>query len=279
MLAYTIKDLDKLEFPLMASPKIDGVRCVIKDGGAISRTLKPIPNHFIRDCLKIDSNVILDGELVCGNFQETVSAIMSRDGTPDFKYIIFDYYSEDNEDFTTRMEKLSSMELPERCILIVQTIIHNVTELIEYYHKCLKDGYEGIVTRKMYSKYKFGRSTEREGILGKLKPWIDEDFKIVGYEPLRKNLNESILDNLGHKIKKQDKDNQEKMELLGALICMTDGGVLSVGSGFTMAQREELWKVRDELIGQYIKVKHFNYGKKDLPRQGTFLGIRPNLDI
>ena len=41
-------DLDKLQYPIIASAKLDGIRCLIKDGVALSRTLKPIPNKSIQ---------------------------------------------------------------------------------------------------------------------------------------------------------------------------------------------------------------------------------------
>lgn len=52
LLAYTVKDADKLDYPQMASPKLDGIRCVMQDDMPVSRTLKPIPNHYIQDELR-----------------------------------------------------------------------------------------------------------------------------------------------------------------------------------------------------------------------------------
>jgi len=49
--------LDKLlagvRYPALVSPKLDGVRCVIIDGVAMSRTLKSIPNKFVQECFGI----------------------------------------------------------------------------------------------------------------------------------------------------------------------------------------------------------------------------------
>ena len=37
-------DLSTLRFPVLASPKLDGVRAIVKDGVVLSRSLKKIPN-------------------------------------------------------------------------------------------------------------------------------------------------------------------------------------------------------------------------------------------
>ncbi len=55
MLADAIEpDKYPLRFPLFVSPKLDGVRCVVRDGVAYSRSLKPIPNQFVQFVLGRD---------------------------------------------------------------------------------------------------------------------------------------------------------------------------------------------------------------------------------
>lgn len=97
MLASSIKSNDDLRFPLLASPKLDGIRCIVKNGLALSRSLKPIPNKHVQDILsRLPSNLILDGELIVGDpyhpnvMQKTTSGVMSENGEPSFTYFIFD---------------------------------------------------------------------------------------------------------------------------------------------------------------------------------------------
>lgn len=40
-------DLNELTLPVLVSPKLDGIRCVMHEGVALSRKLKPIPNAFV----------------------------------------------------------------------------------------------------------------------------------------------------------------------------------------------------------------------------------------
>ena len=61
-------DLDNLQYPVYVTPKLDGIRCLFKDGVALSRTLKPIPNKSIQVWAKQYAKVLegMDGELIVG---------------------------------------------------------------------------------------------------------------------------------------------------------------------------------------------------------------------
>ena len=70
---------------------------------------------------------------------------------------------------------------------------------------------------------------------------------------------------------------------LGALLCKGLPGTpfagvgIRIGSGFTKAERQELWDNRAHLKGDLAKFKYFPLGSKDGPRFPVFLGIRdPN---
>jgi DNA ligase 1 len=110
MLAGKCTDITKLRYPVLASPKLDGIRClVVKQDGkvrAVSRNFKPIPNHYIREWLEENCPPGFDGELIIPNstFQHTSSAVMSRNGEPAFEYQVFDYYSD--QPYAKRMNNL-----------------------------------------------------------------------------------------------------------------------------------------------------------------------------
>ena len=81
-------EYDKIQYPVLATPKLDGIRCLMVEGVAMSRTMKPIPNQFVQEELAGLNG--LDGELmVKGDFNAVSSAIMSRDGEPDFFFHVF----------------------------------------------------------------------------------------------------------------------------------------------------------------------------------------------
>ena len=105
-------DLGRLSYPLLASPKLDGIRAVVLDGQLVSRTLKPIPNDFIRNALSRPCLDGLDGELIVGSptdpdiYLKTNSAVMSKSGDPAFTYYVFDIHNMPAK-FSDRLAELS----------------------------------------------------------------------------------------------------------------------------------------------------------------------------
>lgn len=53
------------------------------------------------------------------------------------------------------------------------------------------------MVRSLAGKYKQGRSTEKEGILGKLKRFVDAEFEVVSYTERMHNGNAPTKDALG----------------------------------------------------------------------------------
>src|SRR5688572_8614407 len=100
MLAATLTGAPKM-FPLLVSPKLDGIRCLVIHGVLVSRNLKPIPNKWIQGLFGQKKYNGLDGELIVGSdtavdvFQTTTSGVMSIEGEPDVRFHVFDDFSDD----------------------------------------------------------------------------------------------------------------------------------------------------------------------------------------
>ena len=113
LLAATLEDLSKLKYPILATPKLDGIRILKVDGKAITRKFKPIPNNHIRTLLETYLPDNIDGEIMTpGTFNDVQSKVMSIDGTPDFTFYAFDYIKDDlNTPYRQRVEHMQmSME-------------------------------------------------------------------------------------------------------------------------------------------------------------------------
>ena len=70
MLAVKATSLENIRYPVLASPKLDGIRGLpIPDGkrgvSMVSRNWKPIPNNFVRTWLEMNVPAGLDGEEKC----------------------------------------------------------------------------------------------------------------------------------------------------------------------------------------------------------------------
>lgn len=290
MLAGTIKDLGTtdLMYPLFASPKIDGIRCVTHPLlGPVSRQFKPIPNVHIRHELANMDIMYSDGELVTldpqgkyDDFNTIQSKVMSHHGTPIFEYLVFDNFLEPEAPYTKRLlyVEVRNRDMCPFYRVVEQMIIDTPMHLVEYEEKCLEQGYEGIITRLPSSPYKSGRSTLKQQWLLKLKRWEDAEGTIIGFEPLMRNMNEQEQNILGLSERKHRKAGLQEDSLLGFLILETQWGTLRVGSGFDMSMRQEIWEHQNEYQGHIVTFKYQKHGMKELPRFPIFKGFRPELE-
>lgn len=216
-------DFSTLSYPMWASPKIDGIRCVIHPTlGPVTNTLKKIPNTFTREYLQNHCPKYLDGELVVGDpdnpksFNQTQSGIMSHDGTPDFTYLVFDNFESGHmcgfgirkEDAKAALDFAHMGGINNRLQLLHQTLIESHEQLLEYELEQLAKGYEGVMLRSPNGKYKFGRSTLREQGMIKIKRFRDDEAIIIDWEPLERNLNVPQIDNLGLQRRGYSKDGK-----------------------------------------------------------------------
>jgi DNA ligase-1 len=261
---------EKLTFPKLASRKLDGIRCIVRDGVALSRSGKPIRNNYIQEILGRKEFNWLDGELMVGApndpkaFSNATSGVMSEDGCPDFVFHVFDIAAE-GAGFETRLEiaKRIVTKAKSRHIKIVEHVkISSLGALDILEEKFLMEGFEGVMLRSLDGPYKLGRSSVTEGHLLKVKRFSDAEAEIIGYV-------EEVT----------SKDRTPKGSL-GKFLCRMDNGVeFGVGGGFSKEERARFWKMRDQMIGQYVKYKYFEVGMKDAPRFPSFIGIRSEDDM
>lgn len=285
LLATQLDDLTSIKYPVYASFKLDGIRAVIFNGIALSRSLKPIPNKHIQQWAKANAEVLegVDGEFIVGSpmsetvFRDTTSFVMSHDKVQEFSFYAFDVVN--TEPFVDRLNSLKRKVLPSNTIVLKQVLITSSENLEQFRTDVVAMGYEGVMIRLPGGKYKYGRSSVKEQILLKMKLFKDEEFEIVGYECKYHNSNEAKTNELGRTARSTSKDGMIALDTLGVLYLKTkDGKEFGCGSGFDDKTRDELWAVRDSLIGQLATVKYFDIGGYDVPRFGVFKGIRATID-
>jgi DNA ligase-1 len=269
--------LDALRFPLLATPKIDGIRCLIVNKEAVSRNLKPIPNLYVRSLVR-NLPEGFDGELVCpGGFNETQSAIMTHEGTPPFKYRVFDFYHQ--APYFERVGFLKMQFSFSLCAFaepVLYDQVDNLDELLEYERLALEQGYEGVMLRTPKGPYKFGRSTLREHFLLKLKRFLDAEAVVEDFEELQRNANDRTTNRLGLSERSSHQAGLVPGETLGALwVRDTRTNVqFSIGSGFDAALRDKIWANRDHYRGRTVTYRYQPSGVKDKPRFPVFKGFR-----
>lgn len=278
LLAGTVTDLEALRFPMIASPKLDGIRCVVINGKALSRNLKPIPNKYIREKLEAQtSGFHLDGEIMLANnadFNSVQSAVMSFDGEPDFVYKVFDTISEDK--FHSRSGITVNTSTIQR---LHQEYVYSLEQLMKLEDKWVSEGYEGIMLRDPNGRYKFGRSTEKEQILLKLKRFHDAEAVIVGFEEKMLNNNEQVKDNLGHAKRSSAKAGLVPAGTLGALVVHDPliDKTFTVGNGFDHGTLQDIWDNQGKYELTTITYKYQELSKYGVPRFPTFKCFRGNI--
>lgn len=284
MLSATCNDVYSLQYPLLASPKLDGIRALILDGQLVSRNLKPIRNKFTFDRFSGSRYDRLDGELIYGEhdatvFRRTTSAISRFDGEPLVTFHVFDIVAE-HATFEERQTYIHNMGLPAHIQIVPQCHITSPAKLLEHEQAMLDQGYEGVMIRSYKGLYKYGRATAREGSLLKLKRFEDAEAEIIGFEERMHNANTATTNALGHTERSSHQENMVGRNDLGALVVRGANGTykgveFNIGTGFDDNDRDWFWAHQDTLKGAVVKYKYFPTGSKDAPRFPVFLGLRP----
>ena len=271
-----------LKFPVLASPKLDGVRAIVRDGVVLSRALKPIPNKWVQQ--RFSHLEHFDGELIVGAsnhpdvLRTTTSGVMRVEGEPDVSFHVFDHVENHARLYTVRYDLLEE-DTEINVFVVPQHELMNTFELNAFEHEVLAEGYEGVMLRHPDAPYKFGRSTAREGYLLKVKRFHDDEFEIVGFEEEMFNANEATTSELGRTKRSSHKANKIPKGRLGALVLKYGDTTFNCGTGFNDAERENIWAERERYLGQFAKIKYFAHGIKDVPKLPSFLGIRDERDM
>ncbi len=286
MLAVAVADINALKFPVLVTPKLDGIRCLVADGKALSRKFKPIPNLHIRKTVERHCPNGFDGELMVpgATFSETTSAVMSHDGEPKFEYHVFDFVQRGiAQPYCERVYGLREfVEYPDGVVVpVMPKEVENVEQLLQYEAECLAQGYEGVMIRSTHGPYKCGRSTLREGYLLKLKRFEDSEAEIIGFEEKMRNDNELGVNELGYAKRSTFKTGLVPAGTLGALLARDakTGVEFAIGTGLDDAIRSEIWASRERHMGRIFTYKFQPTGMKDKPRFPVFKGFRSADDI
>lgn len=287
-------DLDNLMYPLLASPKLDGIRALVKDRQLLSRKLKQIPNKKLHDLLARPLLDGFDGELICGSpwsktvYRDTVSAVMSHDGdVSNVRFYVFDLhdapygYRERWHELMRLADKLQAMPVD----VLESALIEDRSQLVSYESAALEKGFEGLILRKPDAPYKYGRSTVNEGYLLKLKRFEDSEAEVIGVEEEMFNGNPAETNELGRTKRSTAAAGLIGKGTMGALLVrdLKTRVEFSIGTGFTAQDRVSWWawfqKQGPRTPKPIVKYKFFPVGVKDKPRHPVYLGLRDKRDL
>ena len=299
LLAETLDEsnIDKLRFPVLASPKIDGIRARVIDKEFYSRAGKTFKNKhlhekFSDELLSLIEN--FDGEFIYGSptdynaMQKVTSSVMAYEGPTDHLcFFVFDYVDSTMtavERYERYMQISDLVPSMMGVVPIEKKIVSNIEELDAYEEEMLALGYEGIMVQDPNGKYKFGRASIKTQELLKVKRFADSEVVITGFYEAKHNENEAEKDAYGHTTRSSKKENMVAAGYLGGFYGtdQENGWDLKIGTGLglTLEIRKEIWENQDKYIGKLLKYKYFkNAGMKEKPRFPVAIWFRDEDDM
>jgi len=294
MKAATCKNPEKeLRFPLLVTPKLDGIRCLKVAGHALSNKFLPIRNTHIRTWIEKNLPDGVDGELMIPGvtFSEGSGLIAREHGQPKFAFNVFDYVKDElARSYQRRISDLIGMRIPfsasehYKVNRILPIAVKNLEEFLVWEERFIEQGYEGIMARSPEGPYKCGRSTLREGWLIKYKRFVDGEATIVGFEESTTNTNAAGENAFGHAKRSSAKAGIKTTGELGSLIVRDMKTDVEFSIKFNVLKAplmtaKAFWTNREGLMGQVIRYRYQPVGMLDAPRFPTFEGFREKWDL
>ena len=269
------KLVDKIKFPAAVQLKMDGMRfnAIVKDGkcefrsrnGKEIQLLGNLEQEFVTlangiDCvfdgelLVCDKGVILDRQTGNGILNKANKGTISDMDARKVHATVWDLipyaYFTDGQcptPYQTRFSSLQAMTLPNKIHLVETKVVANYDDAKEIFEAYLAEGQEGIILKDLNGVWEDKRSKSQI----KFKGELECDLKIVAVE-----------------------EGQGKAAgMLGAIVCESADGVIkvSVGSGFSDAQRKQYWK--ENIVDKIAAIKYNMRIKNKLGEESLFLPI------
>ena len=196
-------DPKRAKFPMLAQPKLDGVRVIADvnvDTGVVlffSRSGKPFTtfDHLSEPLLDLckqagENHIRLDGEIITGSFNKTVSEARRKDSQAlDAQYHIFDWIDDKRaqKPYRERVMALDALEAntldqngnPLGAVRFVRVYeVSCQSEADDFYQYFLDQGYEGLMLKDPHAPYQHKRSYAWM----KMKEEQSIDTPIIGWE-------------------------------------------------------------------------------------------------
>ena len=245
---------NKVKFPILSQPKLDGIRCIVRIDGMWTRKGKEIisaPHIFkgLQHIFESNPNLVLDGELYTSNqdvdFNTIISCVRKTKPTEEdleiskeyIEYWMYDMYEGEDLEYNSRRMRLHNIHQENNLSNNIYPIVATCTldsfervesKLAEY----IAQGFEGQILRVPEAFYQNKRSKS----LLKHKTFQDEEFTIL-----------SINEGVGKFFNKAATITIETAE----------GIRVDCGVNGSMQYIEEVWVNRRNLIGKQATVKYF----------------------
>lgn len=256
--------------------KIDGLRCTViidentedfrSRTGEVYQSIPHIAASLRASYqrLGLSGKIVLDGELYTTAVSFNIlSGILRKERTSErdlaiekeLRYILYDVMLSDT--YETRLAFVMNFrDRVNNVDLIAYDFVKFTEKNVEKYHQeALERGSEGTMIRRLSAPYENKRSWQ----LMKYKSWLEEEFKIVGFEQM------------------------EGVDTLGAIVFETRDGKQTFNSTLNAPDDEckEVWDNKEKYLPLWGQVRFQNYSEYGIPRIPKCVAFRksPSVDL
>lgn len=303
--AVTPSELCNVEYPMLASYKLDGFRAICAGGDLSSRRWRDyglhVKKHFydaITACRT--GNFVLDGELYSTEhgFNE-LQSMLSKTVTgeklpPSVKFFVFDGMTvpewndgclrtfDERLNFITH--KVHTLGLTDKVQVLDQVLLNDHSEAEKLFSKAIELGYEGLILKNPDGLYKHNRATANENSMFKMKAENTVDGVLIGYTTMKRMNEEFAADEnrereaTGELKRTYKQEHLQETDEIGSFeVRLADGTTFramvekGVDLGLTKHNVESK-------LGRHVEVVYMDHGVKDKPRFPRIRRWREDLD-
>ncbi len=275
MLAHPFDAARLTGWPVAVEPKLDGVRVLahvdVARGEVIFRSRNgnafPSLDHLQEPILRAVSasgysSIVLDGEVVGESFARAMGQVRQQQGgASDVGYWLFDallpteYSGGISAAYQVRRQRVENICAGAQGDFnaVTSTLCSSLDEVQATYRDALRAGQEGVMVKPLSGRYERKRSYA----FMKIKQLASEDLRVVRAIP----------------------GKGKCAGTLGALICLHGQVEVRVGTGFTDAERDELWQQHqaEGLAGRIAEIGYHQDTESGSLRHPRFIRWRDML--
>lgn len=276
MLSHKYEEKRIKQWPVAVEEKYDGVRCLAlitrsgvkflsRNGKTEFTGLDHVAEDLLGSC-EFTTEVVFDGELVSGSFNDTVSETRRKEGDKsNTQFVVFDIITMEGfrlggsrESYQERRKAICTL-FPLGKFKSVRVsdlkMCHSHQEVLDTYFTIVNRGGEGVIVKPTNGIYECKRSYNWL----KVKEQQSVDVPITG-------------------LAQGDADGKFA-NTLGALVVDVEGVECRVGGGLTEILRDEIWSNPDAFIGRIVEVEFHQKTPDGSLRHPRFVRFRDDKDI
>lgn len=246
-------------------PKLNGHRCMFKDGTLYSRGGKEIDLPHILEQIDAEAlnNFHLDGELyIHGVPLQQIGSLVKkpREESKALEYHVYDCPMEGTQFSDRFVNSMLFLGSTTPKIEFVDTIkVTSLAEVHELTDQWVSEGFEGSILRHGTDSYEFGKRSRK---ILKVKNYTESEAEIVGWE-----LKQPVI-----------KEDGTRLQVICFVLRNNFGGdTFEVTAPGNEQQVHEQWRIAKSFVGKQMTFKYFELSDGMVPQQPIALQVREDL--